>query len=121
LPTVFRNYIEAIPRSAYDEGVTTFGRVRNDVVLLTKPELIAEVLVERPEAFRRDPVTRRAFAPAIGGNSLFLAEDADWRTSAAFVPPRPSSSTIFNVERCGLPQSNHFLMIIGKHSYETIV
>src|SRR6202050_4758127 len=79
LPMAFRNYIETIPRSAYEEGVSTFGRVRNDVVLVTKPDLIAEVLVEKAEAFRRDPVTRRAFAPPIGDNSLFLAEGADWR------------------------------------------
>jgi cytochrome P450 len=87
LPKVFRNYIETIPRSAYEDGITTFGRVRNDVVLITEPELIAEVLVERPEAFRRDPVTRRAFAPAIGGNSLFLAEDAEWRWQRRAVAP----------------------------------
>jgi len=87
LPTVFRNYLETIPRSAYEEGVTTFGRVRNDVILITKPELIGEVLVEKPEAFRRDPVTRRAFAPAIGGNSLFLAEDAEWRWQRRAVAP----------------------------------
>ena len=87
LPTAFRNYIETIPRSAYEEGVTSFGRVRNDVILVTKPELIGEVLVERPEAFRRDPVTRRAFAPAIGDNSLFLAEDAEWRWQRRAVTP----------------------------------
>jgi cytochrome P450 len=87
LPTVFRNYLETIPRSAYEEGVTTFGRVRNDVILITEPELIAEVLVEKAEAFRRDPVTRRAFAPAIGDNSLFLAEDADWRWQRRAVAP----------------------------------
>jgi cytochrome P450 len=86
LPLVFRNYIETIPRSAYEEGVTSVGRKRNDVILITEPELIAEVLVEKPEAFRRDPVTRRAFAPAIG-NSVFLAEDAEWRWQRRAVAP----------------------------------
>jgi hypothetical protein len=28
LPLVFRNYIETIARSAYEDGETTFGRVR---------------------------------------------------------------------------------------------
>jgi len=87
LPTAFRNYIETIPRSAYEEDVSSFGRVRDDVVLVTKPELIGEVLVEGPEAFRRDPVTRRTFAPAIGDNSLFLAEGADWRWQRRAVAP----------------------------------
>lgn len=79
LPTTFRNYIETIPRSAYERGITRIGDERRGLVLLCEPELIGEVLVERPEAFQRDPVTRRAFAPTIGDNSLFLAEDAEWR------------------------------------------
>ena len=32
-------------------------------------------------------MTRRAFEPAIGGNSLFLAEDADWRWQRRAVAP----------------------------------
>lgn len=87
LPTVFRNYIEAIPRAAYEEDVSRLGTKRRDVVLICNPDLIADVLVERPEVFRRDPVTRRSFAPAIGDNSIFLAEDADWRWQRRAVAP----------------------------------
>lgn len=86
LPTVFRNYIEAIPRAAYEEEISSLGTDRRDVVLICKPDLIAEVLVEKPDAFGRDPVTRRAFAPTIG-NSIFLAEGADWRWQRRAVAP----------------------------------
>lgn len=79
LPTVWRNYIETIPRAAYEEGVTLIrGRHSNDI-LACDPDLIQEILVEKADAFVRDDLTRRAFSPVIGANSLFLAEGADWR------------------------------------------
>ena len=87
LPTTFRNYIETIPRSAYEQGVTDLGRTRRDIILVAEPDLIGEVLVGKADVFRRDPVTRRAFAPAIGANSIFLAEDADWRWQRRAVAP----------------------------------
>ena len=87
LPTTFRNYIETIPRSAYEQGVTDLGRTRRDIILIAEPDLIGEVLVGKADVFRRDPVTRRAFAPAIGANSIFLAEDADWRWQRRAVAP----------------------------------
>jgi cytochrome P450 len=87
LPTTFRNYIETIPRSAYEQGVTDLGRTRRDIILVAEPDLIDEVLIGKAEAFLRDPVTRRAFAPAIRANSIFLAEDADWRWQRRAVAP----------------------------------
>jgi cytochrome P450 len=87
LPTTFRNYIETIPRSAYEQGVTDLGRTRRDIILVSEPDLIGEVLVGKAEFFLRDPVTRRAFAPAIGANSIFLAEDAEWRWQRRAVAP----------------------------------
>ncbi len=79
LPTLWRNYIETIPRAAYEEGVIRIKRRHSDVVLVCEPDLIGEVLVDKADSFARDPVTRRAFAPVIGDNSLFFAEGADWR------------------------------------------
>ena len=87
LPTTFRNYIETIPRSAYEQGVTDLGRTRRDIILVADPDLIGQVLAAKAEAFLRDPVTRRAFAPAIGANSIFLAEDAEWRWQRRAVAP----------------------------------
>ncbi len=87
LPLTFRNYIETIPRSAYEQGVTDLGRTRRDIILVAEPDLIGEILVGKAEAVLRDPVTRRAFAPAIGAKSIFLAEDADWRWQRRAVAP----------------------------------
>jgi cytochrome P450 len=87
LPTTFRNYIETIPRAAYEQGVVDLGRTKRDIILVAEPDLIGEVLVGKAELVLRDPVTRRAFAPAIGANSIFLAEDSEWRWQRRAVAP----------------------------------
>ncbi len=79
LPTLWRNYVESIPQAAYEEGVLRVRRRGADVIFVCDPDLIAEILVERTEAFGRDIATRRAFAPMLGETSLFLAEGAEWR------------------------------------------
>src|SRR5262245_32968974 len=82
-----RNYIETVPRSAYDQSVTHFRTRLSDVLLVSDPDIIQEILVEKAEAFGRDPTTRRSFAPVIGDTSLFLAEGADWRWQRRAVAP----------------------------------
>ena len=87
LRTLFRNYIETIPRSAYEQTVTRIRTRLSDVLLVSEPDIIQEILVEKTEAFVRDPATRRSFAPVIGDTSLFLAEGADWRWQRRAVAP----------------------------------
>jgi cytochrome P450 len=87
LPVIWRNYIESIPRGAYEEGVVHIRRRGADTLLVCEPDIIGEVLVEKAENFERDDVTRRAFAPTIGRNSLFLAEGAEWRWQRRAVAP----------------------------------
>ncbi len=78
LPTLLRNYVEAIPRCAYEQGVSRIQTWLADIVIACDPDLIQEVLVEKAAAFGRDRVTLRSFKPVIGSTSLFLAEGADW-------------------------------------------
>ena len=59
----------------------------SDVLIVSDPDIIQEILVEKAEAFGRDPTTRRSFAPVIGDTSLFLAEGADWRWQRRAVAP----------------------------------
>jgi cytochrome P450 len=87
LPVMWRNYIESIPRQAYEDGVVRIHRRGADTLLVCDPQLIGEMLVDKAENFERDNVTRRAFAPSIGRNSLFLAEGAEWRWQRRAVAP----------------------------------
>jgi len=87
LPVMWRNYIESIPRGAYEDGVLRIRRRGTEAILVCEPDLIGEILVEKADAFSRDIVTRRSFAPVIGANSLFLAEGAEWRWQRRAVAP----------------------------------
>jgi len=87
LRTLLRNYVEAFPRSAYEQGVTRIRTRLSDVLIVSDPNIIQEILVEKAEAFGRDPATRRSFAPVIGDTSLVLAEGADWRWQRRAVAP----------------------------------
>jgi cytochrome P450 len=87
LLTLWRNYIETIPRSVYEQGVTRIQTRLSDALLVSDPDLIQEILVEKADAFGRDPAIRRSFAPIIGTTSLFLAEGADWRWQRRAVAP----------------------------------
>ncbi|MGA8177651.1 MAG: cytochrome P450 [Pseudolabrys sp.] len=87
LPTLMRNYIETVPRSAYDQNVTHFRTRMSDVLIVSDLDIIQELLVDKAEAFGRDPTTRRSFAPVIGNTALFLAEGADWRWQRRAVAP----------------------------------
>ena len=87
LRTLMRNYIETVPRAAYDQSVTHFRTRMSDVLIVSDPDIIQDILVDKAEAFGRDPTTRRSFAPVIGNTSLFLAEGADWRWQRRAVAP----------------------------------
>ncbi|HMF25917.1 MAG TPA: cytochrome P450 [Pseudolabrys sp.] len=85
--TLLRNYIETIPRFAYKQSVTRIRTRLSDVLIVSDPNIIEEILVEKADAFGRDPATRRSFAPVIGETSLFLAEGAEWRWQRRAVAP----------------------------------
>ena len=97
LPVIWRNYIESIPRGAYEEGIVRIPHRGADTLIVCEPDIIGEVLVEKAENFQRDEVTIRAFAPTIGRNSLFLAEGAEWRWQRRAVAPifRPEALVSF--------------------------
>src|SRR5215472_7890296 len=87
LRTLLRNYVETIPRCAYEQSVTRIRTRLSDVLIVSEPKIIQEILVEKAEAFGRDPATRRSFRPIIGDTSLILAEGTDWRWQRRAVAP----------------------------------
>ena len=96
LPTLWRNYIETIPQPAYEQGVTRVRTRYSDVLLVCEPDVIGEILVEKADAFGRDPATRRSFKPVVGENSIFVAEGAEWRWQRRAVAPIFRPETILS-------------------------
>ena len=96
LPKLWRNYIETIPQPAYEQGVTRVRTRYSDVLLVCEPDVIGEILVERADAFGRDPATRRSFKPVVGENSIFVAEGAEWRWQRRAAAPIFRHETILS-------------------------
>ena len=96
LPTLWRNYIETIPRAAYERGITRIRTPYSDVLVVCDPDVIGEILVEKSDAFLRDPATRRSFKPTVGDNSIFVAEGAEWRWQRRAVAPIFRHDTILS-------------------------
>jgi cytochrome P450 len=96
LPTIWRNYIETIPQPAYEQGITRVRTRYSDVLLVCEPEVIGEILVEKADAFSRDPATRRSFKPVVGENSIFVAEGAEWRWQRRAAAPIFRPETILS-------------------------
>jgi len=96
LPTLWRNYIETIPRAAYEEGITRIRTPYSDVLVVCDPDVIGEILVDKADAFLRDPATRRSFKPTVGDNSIFVAEGAEWRWQRRAAAPIFRHETIMS-------------------------
>jgi len=85
-----RNFLENWPPAAYREGFTSLPGLWPLIPktnFLTDPELIEEMLITRANAFTRDFMTARALSGPVNRNSLFFAEDADWKWQRRAVAP----------------------------------
>ena len=87
LRTFLRNFIEIFPRSVYEHGLTRIKQGFIDTLVVCDPKLIQDVLVDRADVFRLDPVSRRTLATFTGESSIFLAEGAEWRWQRRAVAP----------------------------------
>jgi hypothetical protein len=65
-----RNFLEALPRSTYEQAVTWIRGPLNDTLLLCDPDLIHEMLVEKTDAIRVD-VDRHRLRAVFGGGKTF--------------------------------------------------
>jgi cytochrome P450 len=85
-----RNFLENWPPAAYREGFTTlpgFWPMIPPTNFVTDPELIEEMLITRANSFTRDFMTVRALSGPVNRESLFFAEDADWKWQRRAVAP----------------------------------
>jgi cytochrome P450 len=73
-----RNFVEAFPRSTFEQGLTRIRGPFNDTLMICDPDLIHEMLVEKTDAVGRSTVTTRIFAPFLGDSSVFVTQGDDW-------------------------------------------
>jgi cytochrome P450 len=91
-----RNYLEIFPRAIYEREHFRFRQGFQDTLIVCDPKLIGELLVDRADQFRRDPLSRRALSAFIGKSSLILAEGSHWRWQRRAVAPTFRYETILS-------------------------
>ena len=78
LRAILRNSLEAVPAAAYTQPLARRRFLGREVIYVTDPELIRQVLVEQESSFVKAETTRRVLVPALG-QGLLTAEGAHWR------------------------------------------
>jgi len=87
-----RSFIEAFPRTTYEQGVTHAKTLLADIFFICDPDLIHDLLIGQADAFGRDVMFLRTFGSVLGNTSLFVAEGEGWRR------PRRAATATFRPE-----------------------
>lgn len=92
-----RNPIASVPEAAYRDTFVMERRGAYDVVFLTDPEALEEVLVRRWRDFPKSEMEQRILSPFLG-EGLLTAEGEDWRwkrrlSAPTFAPAQLSAMT----------------------------
>ena len=92
LQMLVKNPIGVWPASVYREPFVRWRVFRRDIVFVSAPSLIREVLVDQAEAFEKGELIRRALRPALG-EGILTADGGRWRWQ------RRAAAPIFRPDR----------------------
>jgi cytochrome P450 len=87
-----RSFIEAFPKTTYEQGVTHSKTRLAEIFFICDPDLIQQLLFGKADAFGRDVMFLRTFGSVLGNTSLFVAEGELWRG------PRRAATATFRAE-----------------------
>ncbi|MDP2801246.1 MAG: cytochrome P450 [Phreatobacter sp.] len=94
LPTLVRNPLETWPRPLFTERLFWQSFAGRPLLFVMDPVLIDEVLVAKAAVFTKAPIIRRTIGPAVGNDSIFTAEGAQWRWQRRAAAPPFRHATI---------------------------
>lgn len=86
ISSVVRNPIAALPQAVYREPFHFRHSPMGDVVWVTAPRLVDEILQGAGDRFPKSPLDRDLLRPLVG-NGLLLASGDDWRWQRQMVAP----------------------------------
>lgn len=90
-----RNILGIIPERATREPIVS-GHTGTRWHMVTDPDAIRRILIERVEDYPKSMVTKNLLRPAIG-ESMFIAEGADWRWQRRTAAPVFSHRNVMNL------------------------
>ncbi|MBN9290075.1 MAG: cytochrome P450 [Hyphomicrobium denitrificans] len=76
--TLNKNPLEAWPQSHYEEPIVTGNTVLGRFAMVSSPDAIRHVLVEKTENYRKDDLQNLLLRPALG-NGLLTSSGNEWR------------------------------------------
>jgi len=94
LRTMVRNPLETWPQPLFTEPLFWQRFAGRPLLFVMDPTLIDEVLVAKAQVFPKAPIIRRTIGPAVGNDSIFTAEGAQWRWQRRAAAPPFRHSTI---------------------------
>jgi cytochrome P450 len=81
-----RNPLRSLPRSVYEQPITTYGRKRPLVAWVTGPDLLEQVLVKQTDIFAKTRLDKRVLRPLVG-EGLLTADGGHWRWQRKMASP----------------------------------
>ncbi len=90
-----RNLLGIIPEASTRQPIVS-GRTGKRWHMVTDPEAIRAIVLERVDLYPKSEVTKSLLRPAIG-ESLFIAEGADWRWQRRSAAPAFSHRNVSNL------------------------
>lgn len=94
LRTMVRNPLETWPQPLFTEPLFWQRFAGRPLLFVMDPALIDEVLVAKAQVFPKAPIIRRTIGPAVGNDSIFTAEGAQWRWQRRAAAPPFRHATI---------------------------
>lgn len=81
-----RDLLALMPDTAYRMEIGSMGLSRRGIVLVNRPDLVREVLVERVDEFAKNDLFTGALEPLVG-DGMFISHGKTWQRQRAMVEP----------------------------------
>lgn len=81
-----RDLLALMPDTAYRMEIGSMGLSRRGIILVNRPDLVREVLVERVNEFAKNDLFTGALEPLVG-DGMFISHGPTWQRQRAMVEP----------------------------------
>jgi cytochrome P450 len=81
-----RNPLSSLPQAVYEEPLVVYNTGRSQIVWVTAPRLVEEVLLTRGDEFPKNPLEKRVLAPTLG-DVILTSEGPLWRWQRRVMAP----------------------------------
>lgn len=103
--------LSLLPAEAYRMEIGPMGYSRRSIVIVNRPDLVRDILLDEHEIFPKSDLMVNALDPLIG-NSIFVSSGATWRRQRQMIDPAFSLMRVnraFASMQAGIESAEHHL------------